>query len=121
MKFNHNELVKLYVNRDEDMKLNKVQLLQHHIKKLGYNYIDIKDQLEQCIKYNYKMNINNLENVSYNDYKLTFSKTDDYYRIRYNIINKAQRSIILSKFSGTSLNEEFYMKCTVEELEFLGF
>lgn len=112
----HTELVKQYVKRDKEFNLDKVQLIQKSINKLGYNYVNLENEINKNIKYNYIKDIDNLENISFNEYKLIFSN-----KIREHVMNKINRSVVLSKFIGTSSNEEFYMSCTVEELEYLGF
>jgi len=121
MEFEHNDLVKLYIDRDEDMKLDKKQLIQNHMKKLGYDNINFNDKLEKNIKHNYKMNIHKLEDISYNDYKLTFCQSDEYVKICDYINNQIKRSDELTKFIGTDMNKDFYTNCTIEELEYLGF
>jgi hypothetical protein len=107
------DLVKLYTERDEAMKLDKKDLIQKHIKKLGYYNINFDTELEKNLLYHYKMD--NTE-VSFYEYKeLNSAKLYD------TINNRIKRSNVLNKFLDTDLNEDFYNKCTVEELVYLGY
>jgi hypothetical protein len=115
----HNELVTLYVNRDDNIKLDCTEHILMCIKKLGYYNLNIPYELDKCIQT--KFNEQNIKNISYNDYKKKFKTTTEYYNMITNITIKIERSIKLARYIGTKLNKDFYSDCTLDELYYLGY
>jgi hypothetical protein len=115
----HNEVVKMYVDRDNNMKLDCVEYILISIKKLGYYNLNVPYELDKRVQT--KFNQLNIKDISYNDYKKTFETTEEYNGMVTNITHKIERSIKLAKYIGTNLNEEFYRDCTLDELMYLGY
>jgi hypothetical protein len=116
-----NELIKMYLERDNNLKLNPMDQILSCLTKLRYYNINLNNELEKSIKYNYKLNLDNLTDYSYNEYKKFFINTNEYSKIEQAIYNKLNRSINLSKFIGTDLIIDFYNKCSYDELVYLGY
>ena len=118
-------MIELYCERDNDMNLDLYKLLNNHLLKLNYNYINKSTELKKYIDNNYVLNIknNNLDpaKTTYIEWVNKFKLTLEYLKFKKHLDNKIKRSIILSKFCGTNKNKEFYETCTEEELIYLGY
>jgi CRISPR/Cas system endoribonuclease Cas6 (RAMP superfamily) len=119
------ELVKLYCERDTDIKLDLYKLIINHLQKLNYNYIDKSLEIKNFMIYTYTCNLRenkiNLKSISYNDWIKTFITSNEYLEFYNNLDYRLKRIIQLSKFSGSNKNKEFYEACTLHELTFLGY
>lgn len=113
--------IELYIARNNDMKLDSNKLILDHINKLGYNYINIDSEINKYLKFKYENNIEKFLNISFYDYKIEYSKTFEFEKLRKQICDIMSRSITLSKFIGTYNIKSFYETCTLEELYFLGY
>jgi len=116
-----NELINMYLERDNNLKLNPSDQILSYLQKLGYYNINVDNELDNIISFRYKTNLDNLKNTSFNEYKNSFLETDEYNKMKLNIYEKINRSMILSKFIGTSLVKDFYNKCNYDELVYLGY
>lgn len=114
----HMELVNLYIERDNNMNLNNLDTIKQHLIKLGYYNLNAIKLVNDYIMNTYINNIRNLKNISYNDYKLEFMKTKEYENHMQNISRDVGRAVILSSISDIG---EFYKKCTLDELNYLGY
>jgi len=117
----HNEIVNMYITRDKRMNIEPKKAIIDHLEKLGYLYIDIQNEITAFIKFNYKKNIDSLNFISYNDYNDAFINSPKYDEFKSSIQNRINRSVKLSSFNGTTLIEDFYNNCTVDELLYLGY
>lgn len=115
----HNEVVKMYVDRDNNMKLDCVECILFSIKKLGYYNLNVSYELDKRVRT--KFDQLNIKDLSYNGYKKAFETTEEYNGMVKNISHMIERSVKLAKYIGTNLNEEFYSNCTLDELMYLGY
>jgi hypothetical protein len=115
----------LYYERDNEMKLDLYKLINDHLYKLNYKYINKSMELKKYIDNKYVFNITNNKinpaKITYTEWVTTFKLSLDYLQFQKHLDNKIKRSIILSKFIGTNKNKEFYETCTEEELNYLGY
>jgi hypothetical protein len=107
------------------MNLDLYKLLNNHLSKLNYNYINKSIELKKYIDNNYVFNITNYNldpaKTTYIEWVNNFKLSLKYLEFKKYLDNKIKRSIILSKFAGTNKNKEFYETCTEEELIYLGY
>ena len=118
-------VVKLYCDRDIDMNLDLYKLINDHLSKLDYKYINKSIELKKFIDNKYIFNITNNKldpaKTTYIEWVKNFKLSLDYLKFQKHLDNKIKRSIILSKFCGTNKNKEFYETCTENELSYLGY
>ena len=118
-------IVELYCDRDREMNLDLYKLLNNHLSKLDYNYINKSMELKKYIDNKYVFNITNNKldpaKITYTEWVKNFKLSLEYLEFQKHLDNKIKRSIILSKFAGSNKNKEFYEKCTEEELTYLGY
>lgn len=118
-------MVELYCERDSNMKLDLYKLLNDHLCKLKYTYINKSMELKKYIDDRYVFNITNNKldpaKTTYIEWVANFKLSLEYLEFHKHLDNRIKRSIILSKFIGTNKNKEFYEKCTEEELIYLGY
>ena len=117
------ELVNIYCQRDTTLNINK--LLNEHLYKLNYNYVNKSMELKKYIDYKFVFNITNNKldpaKITYTEWVDNFKLSLDYLNYKKHLDNRIKRSIILSKFVGTTKNKEFYETCTEDELIYLGY
>ena len=79
----HNELVNLYLNRDNDLKLNPKDQINNSLKKLNYNINkNYNDELKAYLKFNYINDLNKSDTIiDYEDWLNNFDKIDKFYYI----------------------------------------
>jgi len=118
-------IVKLYCDRDSEMNLDLYKLLNDHLSKLNYKYVNKSMELKKYIDNKYVFNITNNKldpaKTTYTEWLEKFKLSLDYLNFQKHLDNKIKRSIILSKFVGTNKNKEFYENCTQDELSYLGY
>lgn len=118
-------MVNLYCERDSNMNLDLYKLINDHLSKLNYNYINKSMELERYINNRFVYNITNNKlnpvKTTYIEWKKSFKLSLDYLKFHKHLDNKIKRSIVLSKFVGTDKNKEFYEACTEDELNYLGY
>jgi hypothetical protein len=96
----YSDIAHMFYKRDLEMKLDPLDTIINHLKKLRY------------------YNINLLFEES------TFSgnkDSEEYKKFKKNLNYRIERSIILSKYINKINIKEFYNSCTTEELYYLGY
>ena len=115
----------LYYERDNEMKLDLYKLINDHLYKLNYKYINKSMELKKYIdnKYVFAITNNKLDpnKTTYIDWLNQFKLSLEYLEFQKHLDNKIKRSILLSKFAGTNKNKSFYETCTEGELSYLGY
>jgi len=116
---------KVYYERDTEMNLDLYKLIDYHLSKLNYKYINKSMELKKYIdnKYVFYITTKKIDpaKITYIEWVATFKLSLEYLQFQKHLDNKIKRSILLSKFIGTNKNKEFYETCTEEELNYLGY
>ena len=119
------ELIKLYIQRNAEMNLDPIELINNNMNKLGYSSIHYSVELNNILFNEYLKNLNKrskeILSLSYNAWLEKYKDTYEYLEIEKSLDDKISRSIKLSKYVSTDLVNDFYSACTIEELNFLGY
>ena len=119
---NKDTLVDLYYKRDIDMKLDPIKQINRSLKKLEYTNINVDEVLNKRMLYLFKgIDYVKYPDMSFNDYKQSYKSSPEYEKYLSSIYHNIERGMKLSKYIDTDKIKEFYMDCSLEELQYLGY
>lgn len=119
-----NEIVNLYITRDEKLNINNNSSIIFNLKKLGYYNFDFQKLRNTFIRSVYINEIKNNKDIfkkSYLEWEQNFTNTKEYINFDKDLNFKLLRSILLSKHTISNNTSNFYKDCTIEELSYIGY
>lgn len=117
---NLNEIVEMYVKRDEEIGHNGINFLTKHLEKLGYTPEKIIDFRENVKKNFYKKLIDEFDFNKLKNMEEFWLNSLEFYKLEHSVNSKEDRYNYLKNFLDSS-NEDFYKQLNHDELIYLGW
>jgi len=118
----HQTLVNMYYSRNLEMKINNTDTICKALVKLGYYNIDYEAEFN---KFKLKTLLTTIENELTNNWFSSIKNKTLNDLLTYEtspaLINRIDRSNILSVYLTKDDTLDFYNSLTIGELEFLGY